>query len=97
MQFEFLPRRRREMLFRWTLAASLQPILIWTALSVLLKEKYFFVFSVLPGEWKTMRVLACVTIGEFLFAVSYFVTYLLLLNVAYTYLISSKFWLKHLW
>ena len=74
-----------------------QAIFLWIPITVLQRNKCLFIFSALPEEWKTLHVLVVVTIGEFLFAVSYNVTVMVMFYVACTYLMSCNFWLNQLW
>ena len=94
----FLPAKRsREFFFRWSMPNMFQCIFLWISITVLQRNKCLFIFSALPEEWKTLHVLVVVTIGEFLFAVSYNVTVMVMFYVACTYLMSCNFWLNQLW
>ena len=94
---KFLSQRRRELFFRWSMPNLLQGMFLWMVIIVLQRNKCLFIFSALPEEWKTLHVLVLVTIGEFLFAFSYHMTVIVMFYIAYTYLMSSKFWLNHIW
>lgn len=94
---DFVPERRWSAIFRWIVPFNMQMIYLWTAVTVMERDKYFLVYSALPESWKTSRILVIVTFGEFLYTVSFCNTMYLLFYVTYTYLASSKFWLNHIW